>query len=547
MICYNYYGGTMKKRYMIIIIIALILTISYLHNSQLPRQKHFIHGDKIIVKKDKLVEFKNNNYKINKTIQKDPRKGLYSKKFIKNKVNEIRISIPKNNYNYLLQNAKDKPKVLINDIKINNDKLKYASMTTKGASTLYPIVTSNNDRFSYTINFNKYINKKNGYSDNQNFYGLNKLSLNNMLGDPSLIKEYLSYYLLTEMKVPTPEYAYTKLYINNKYQGLYFMLEPIDTSLSMRTLNQDNNFIVKPKKNGGTLIYNNELDNYIDNNGNFDFSKILYDKNGNVIEPKNNILEKYNGIWENDIDTLNNIHKDLPTFFKWLKRLNELNNLEDKNTEYYEEELNKIIDVDSLMRYWAANVYLVNSDSYSSITVENYALHMSKDGYVTIIPWDYNYTFGAIHMLNTNNVINYNIYDPTIGCKIGDRPLINIILGNDNLKNKYLKYIEDTLIITTSGGKTSDGKKYPKNNFNKIIDNKSKEIISLEKRDNQYFYTSKEIKIAQKNLKEVIKLRSKAINKQLNNDFTPIDSNIKLMSMGGFHSVLGNHWNRFPK
>ena len=86
-----------------------------------------------------------------------------------------------------------------------------------------------------------------------------------MFGDPTLLKEYLSYYLLTEIGVDTEEFAYTNLYINNKYKGVYFMLEPIDNSLEQRTLNDDSDFFIKPGVFGGNLVYDKKLDKYISN------------------------------------------------------------------------------------------------------------------------------------------------------------------------------------------------------------------------------------------------------------------------------------------
>lgn len=179
-------------------------------------------------------------------------------------------------------------------------------------------------------------------------------------------------------------------------------------------------------------------------------------------------------------------------------------NLETNGFEFASEmiikaKLNKLsikkMHTNSLLRYWAVNVYLVNTDSYQTSTIQNYAFQMSDDGYVTIIPWDYNYTFGGVYMNTTNEVINYDINSPTIDCELKDRPLLNLIFNNDNLKEKYYSYLRDIVVIATDGGKTSDNKKYGKNNFINIINEKSKDIIELEKKDKNY-YTSEEIKLA---------------------------------------------------
>ena len=470
-------------------------------------------------------------------------KNNYQTLFDKETIQKVKINIKKQNLDYLRYNAKEKPTVIADSIIINNNIIKNIGIKTKGRTTLLPLIKSNNNLFSYTIIFKECINKKNGFKENQKLLGLNKLSFNNMLGDPSKTKEYISYYLLTEMKVPTPEYTYAELTINNEYQGIYFMIEPINKSLTERTLNEKNDFLIKPEINGGDLLYDERLDKYIDKNKEFNLDSLLKDKKGNITLPHNNVLEKYNGIWENDLDTLKELYSQLPMFFKWLKKLNELNNIQDKDTEYFEEELNKIIDVDSLIRYWAVNTYIVNTDSYTTHVKGNYALYMSKKGKVTIIPWDYNYAFGGSNINNIDEIINYSIYNPTKNCTLEERPLINTILKNKKFKTKYEEYLKDVMIIATEGGKTSDNKTYRSNNLNKMIDEKKNLILKGEKRNNQAFYTNKEIIKAQENLKKIILLRTESVKKQLNNEETNIHSNIELNTLGGYHSIMTNKWN----
>jgi CotH protein. len=50
------------------------------------------------------------------------------------------------------------------------------------------------------------------------------MALNNIYGDASLMKEYLSYKLMTEMGVDTPYYALVNLYINDEFYGVYMMV-----------------------------------------------------------------------------------------------------------------------------------------------------------------------------------------------------------------------------------------------------------------------------------------------------------------------------------
>ena len=467
------------------------------------------------------------NYKIDKSLLGSSYDGDYKKIFNKDIIQEVNIDVDEYNYKYLLDNAREKPNVLANEIIIGDKKVKYPSIKTKGNVTLYNLIDTNTKRYSYTINFKKYLK-------DQNLYGLKKISFNNMHGDPTLMKEYISYYLFSEMGLDTVEYSYVNLSINNKNLGPYFMIEPIEKPLINRTMNENGDFLFKPGIRGATLVYNKKMDKYLDKKGNFNFDSILYDEKGNLDYPRNSnyIITEYNDIWDDDPEEFAKIINQLPTFFKTLKELNELSNTKNKNTKEYEKRLYKIIDVDKLIRYLAINVYLVNTDSYLSETKTNYGLYMNENGKLTIIPWDYNMIFGTDFYKDLNDVINFNIYNPVVRCKMIERPLINVILKNENLKKKYLKYLKDVTIIASSGGKTSDGKTYEKDNLNNIINKYGDDLINKSGKSSYSFYTEEEIKTAQTNIKEIINLRSEAVNNQIDKNNRVVKASFDISSLG---------------
>jgi len=471
----------------------------------------------------------------NTNVSSNPKKGEYTKLFNKDIIQDVYIDIDKENYDYLLKNALDKKYTKINTIKIGDYKIKDSGIKTKGFTSLRHLYNTDYNKYSYTINFKKYINKKNGYNYNQNLLGLNKLSFNNMFSDATMMKEFLSYYLFTEMGVDTPEYSYVNLYINNKTNGVYLMLEPIDEALIERIYNEKGKFLFKPEKEGGSLQYNKELDKYLDKDGNYNFDSLLY-KDGILKYPRssNNLINKYRGIWEDNSDDFEDIVDLLPTFFKTLKKLDELNYLKNKNTSYFEEEVNKILDIDKLIRYFAVNIYLVNVDSYLSYNPQNYGLYMNNEGFIHIIPWDYNLILGANFINNSNDVINYDIYNPTFKCNLEERPLINIILNNKKYKELYNTYLNDISIILATGGTTSNKKVYNKDNFKSIMNKYNSLIIKKENKYPDSFYSTEEIKIAQDNLLNIIELRTKSVVNQINGNKELIESNINIDTLGTF-------------
>lgn len=505
------------------------------------------HGSDETVSKDDLytiedVKEDDEKYEINSDTQGKAKEGTYAKLFNKETIQDVKISIDENNWNYLLQNAIDKPTVLASSVSIGDDTVKYVGIKTKGNLTLKEVWNSSSDRFSFTINFGKYINTNNGYIDKQNLYGLRKVALNNIYGDATLMKEYLSYELMTKMGIPTPEYSLINLYINDEFYGVYMMVESIDSSLTQRTLGEKSDYLVKPESSGGDLIYDNSLDEYINDDGEFDFSSIIYDNSENIIYPndKSNPLYKYNGLWKNDEDTFEDIVDMLPTIFKWMKTLNELNNTNNPNTDDYKLALEEIIDVDSLIRYFAVNTYLVNLDSYQSEKMQNYALYINETGRATIIPWDYNYSFGVYGLGSASDVINFDIYNPAINTTLKDRPLLNVILQNDEYKTLYEKYLNDITIIASEGGTTSDGDTYEENNFATILNKYNKLLNNIYENDPTAFYTLDEYNKATTSLKELIEQRSEAVLNQLNGNNEKVTTDINLRDMGESVGGIGN-------
>ena len=61
-------------------------------------------------------------------------------------------------------------------------------------------------------------------------------SINNMNEDTTFFKDYLSYYLMTELGLCTPYYSIVELSINNEHKGLYFLVENIEFGISGRSI-----------------------------------------------------------------------------------------------------------------------------------------------------------------------------------------------------------------------------------------------------------------------------------------------------------------------
>ena len=183
------------------------------------------------------------------------------------------------------------------------------------------------------------------------------------------------------------------------------------------------------------------------------------------------------------------------------------------------------------MRYFAVNTYLVNLDSYQSEKEQNYCLH-EVDGKVTIIPWDYNYSFGAYGTSSASDMINFSIDNPVIDVTLAERPLLNVLLQNDEYRKTYEGYLEDCTKIASNGGKVN-GVTYEKDHFSTEIDNYKEILAEAVKTDPTAFYNYDRFISACDNLKKLNTQRATAVLNQINDDFSEVSSDdINLNEIG---------------
>lgn len=99
-------------------------------------------------------------------------------------------------------------------------------------------------------------------------------------------------------------------------------------------------------------------------------------------------------------------------------------------------------DIDQILRYLAVHTAVVNLDSYSSNMQQNYYLY-EEDGYVTILPWDYNLAFGGFQPGTATETVNFPIDTPVSGVEMSERPLIQKLLEVPEYQEKYHAYLQE--------------------------------------------------------------------------------------------------------
>ena len=78
------------------------------------------------------------------------------------------------------------------------------------------------------------------YAADQTIAGLKSFVLDNLVQDPSMLKERLTMAFFRRMGLPAPREAHARLYINNQFSGLYAVVEAIDKRFVGRTFGEDN-------------------------------------------------------------------------------------------------------------------------------------------------------------------------------------------------------------------------------------------------------------------------------------------------------------------
>ncbi|WP_240733132.1 CotH kinase family protein [Jeotgalibacillus sp. S-D1] len=303
--------------------------------------------------------------------------------FNKEEISEVNIVIDESDFEDMLENPLEEEykqaTVNYNGIEISN-----TGVRVKGNSTLMSVANSESDRYSFKLNFNKYIE--------QDLDGFTKINLNNNFADPSYMREYLTYELMEKMGIKTPEYSYIRVSVNGEPYGLYLSVENIEEPYLERHFDNTTGNLFKADT-GANLAW----------------------EEGMSMDDTN--LEQKLGLRQNT------------SLLQLIEALDEGENVEN----YF--------DVDSYLRYLACSTVLANMDSYQGNLSHNYYLY-EHDEIFTFLPWDHNMSIGG--MGNGEEQIEMLIDEPTIGT-VDEHPLTNYVLSNEEYKETYHTYLQEAI------------------------------------------------------------------------------------------------------
>lgn len=203
-----------------------------------------------------------------------------------------------------------------------------------GAGSSRPIKTG---KSGLKIRFDKFVK-------GQLFFGVKRLTLNNMIQDPSMVHEALTYEMFHEMGLPASRVGYAFVTLNGEEYGLFLNLETLDE-------------VSLPRWFGETTRHLFEAD-----------------------APKTDLLPGHAEKFEVDEGE----EDDLADLEALIAAVNE------EDGEWFEN-VAAAADLERMTAQWAIERYVAHWDGYAGLPGEfrpnNYYLHSDTDGVFQMMPW----------------------------------------------------------------------------------------------------------------------------------------------------------------
>lgn len=427
---------------------------------------------------------------------------------------------------------------------IDGEVYKNVGIRAKGNTSLSTVASLGSERYSFKIEFDH-------YDSSITYHGLDKLSLNNLIQDSTMMKDYLTYTMMNRFGVDSPLCSYVYITVNGEDWGLYLAVEGVEDSFLERNYGSDHGELYKPdsmsfgggRGNGrdfdmgdfekreetGALEVPEGFD-ASDMPGGFDASDMPEDFDPSdmfagggdgrfsvggsgmgSLDVKLQYIDdepdSYPNIWNNAKTEITKA--DQERLIRSLKKLSD------------GEQIESVVDMEQVMRYFVVHNYVCNDDSYTGMMVHNYYLY-EEDGQMAMIPWDYNLAFGTFHAADADSAVNTPIDNPVSG-GASDRPMISWIFESEEYVERYHQLFTEFL-------NTVD--------IPKIIDDAYDLIASYVEKDPTAFYTDEAFEKGVETLRKFCDLRSESISMQLDSGETTENmgcadaSSISLSDMG---------------
>lgn len=383
------------------------------------------------------------------------------KLFDQSKVHTIDIEIE--DWDTFLENALSEQYVPAT-LHINGETFENVGLRTKGNNSLRLTHRYGHDRYSLKIEMDHYYNLS--------YYGLDKFSLDASFQDNAYLKTVMAMDMMRSMGVATPLVNYTWVTVNGEDWGLFLGVEEPEESFARRNYGRNYGQLYKP-----------------------DYQWLSDENNDVALIYTTDEIEDYNNIFRNA--------KFNPTKADKRRVINALKILGSK------ENLEQAIQIDSVLRYFVVQVFVVNMDSYLGHTGHNYFLY-EKDGLLSMLPWDYNlafatYSLGMPNPINDSNLyVNFPIDTPYHGETMVRRPMYHHLMLNKTYFREYRQHFDQFITDYFESGL-----------FEEKVQTITDLIDPYVQKDPTKFMSYDDYKLAVQTFTDFNLLRSQSVRKQL--------------------------------
>ena len=479
--------------------------------------------------------------------------GYENRLFDNSKVHTIDIVI--DDWDAFLTSAQSEEYSVCNVV-IDGEAFTNVGIRGKGNTSLSTVASMDSDRYSFKIEFDQYDSTK-------TYYGLDKLSLNNLIQDNTMMKDYLTYQMMNEFGVAAPLCSYVYITVNGEDWGLYLAVEAVEESFLQRNYGSNYGELYKPDSmNMGGGRGNGKDFNFED----FDFEDLASSKESttNTTTPSIPTGGKQGGMMPDGFDPsqmgsgmpdgfdpsqMEGMFPDMGDIGKGTDDV-KLQYIDDALESYAnifsssktnsttadqqrlvkslralseQAELEKVLDLEAVLRYFVVHNYVVNADSYTGSMIHNYYLY-EQDGQLSMIPWDYNLAFGTFQGSNAASMVCDDI-DAPLSVTGSGRPMIDWIFASEEYTEQYHTYFREFL-------NTVD--------IETIISEAKALIAPYVEKDPTKFCTYEEFELGVDTLSTFCTLRSESVTAQLAGEDGTVDTSaITLSDMGTMSQSMG--------
>ena len=256
------------------------------------------------------------------------------------------------------------------NISVDGEVLQQVGIRSRGKGS------RNADKPGLLVDTNKYVS-------NQEFHGLKKLVLDNVVQDASFLHEPLAYQVFEAMGIASPAISYTRITVNDEFWGVYWLIENIDKNFLAARFGGD--------KEGNLFKYE-----YVEN---YTFTDKGSDPNS------------YLGIFKPET------HEDKPDATALMQFVSAVNGAADGAATVAA--AGPFIDVDKFLTYVAVENAIAEQDGWAGLEGMNnfYIYQFTGQTKFQVIPWDQDTSFVSgswpvLQRLDTNVLTRKLLADP---------------------------------------------------------------------------------------------------------------------------------------